>query len=58
MSSLTEGQKVMYENQVRTIYGIYENNQISLCLVDEDGYEYEDVEEDFCVDVKNVSPIK
>ena len=58
MENLIEGQKVMYENQVRTIYGIYENNQVSLCLVDEEGYEYEDVEEDFCVDVKNVLPIK
>jgi hypothetical protein len=58
MENLIEGQKVMYKDEVRTIYGIYENNKVSLCLVDEDGYEYDDVEEDYCVDVKNLSPIK
>lgn len=40
------GQKVIYNNEVRTIYGIYPNDMASLCLIDNEGYEYEDTEED------------
>lgn len=52
--SIVEGQKVKYKNEVRTIYGIYVDNQVSLCLIDSDGYEYDDVEEDYCVNVDDI----
>lgn len=47
------GDKVYYENQVRTIYGIYPNDMVSLCLFD-----YDDTECDYLVPVKDLTIIK
>jgi hypothetical protein len=44
---LKAGDKVIYRNETRTIYSVYSKNSVSLCFIDEDGYEYEDVEEDY-----------
>lgn len=44
---MVSGDKVIYQGEVRTIYQVYSETMISLCLIDEDGYEYEDVEEDY-----------
>lgn len=46
MEKFKPGEKVMCDGRVRTIYGIYPKNHVSLCLIDEDGYEYTDTEED------------
>lgn len=46
--------KVIYNNQLRTIYDVYPDNMASLCLIDEEDIEYEDVEEDFLVPVKDL----
>lgn len=46
--------KVIYDNQLRTIYDVYPDNMASLCLIDENGEEYDDVEEDFLVPVKDL----
>lgn len=45
MQKFKKGEKVICDGQVRTIYGIYSKNHVSLCLIDEDGYEYTDTEE-------------
>lgn len=44
---MVSGDKVIYQGEVRTIYQVYSETMVSLCLIDEDGYEYEDVEEDY-----------
>ena len=46
--------KVIYNDQLRTIYDVYPNNMASLCLIDENGEEYTDTEEDFLVPVKDL----
>lgn len=46
MKKFNPGEKVMCDGRVRTIYGIYPKNHVSLCLIDEEGYEYRDTEED------------
>jgi len=46
--------KVIYNDQLRTIYDVYPDNMASLCLIDEEDFEYEDVEEDFLVPVKDL----
>ena len=53
---LKSGDKVLHEGIVRTIYGVYSNTHVSLCLIDEDGYEYEDVEEDFQIPIDELTP--
>jgi hypothetical protein len=54
---LESGQKVLLNDDVRTIYDTYPNNKVSLCLIDEDGYEYEDVEEDFLTNIEDIKTI-
>lgn len=46
--------KVIYNNQLRTIYDVYPNERVSLCLIDEEGEEYTDTEEDYLVPVKEL----
>ena len=57
MKTLKSGQKVLLNNEVRTIYDTYPNQKVSLCLIDADGYEYEDVEEDFLTSVEDIKTI-
>ena len=52
------GQKVIYNNETRTIYDIYPNDMASLCLIDEDDFEYKDVEEDYLIPIKELKPKK
>ena len=51
---IKEGDKVIYKGEERTIYSIYPNNMVSLCLQDEDGEEYEDVEEDYLISMDKI----
>ena len=51
---MKQGQKVIYKNEMRIIYDVYPNNMISLCLMDEEGEHYDDVEEDFQIPYSNV----
>jgi hypothetical protein len=44
---MKSGDKVIYKGDVRTIYITYSDTMVSLCLIDKNGYEYEDVEEDY-----------
>jgi hypothetical protein len=55
---IKEGDKVIYEGEERTVYSLYPKGMASLCLIDEDGYEYEDVEEDYQVSIKDLTPVK
>ena len=52
-----QGEKVVYKNDTRTIYDIYPNNKVSLCLIDGEDYEYLDVEEDFLILVNELKKI-
>jgi hypothetical protein len=54
---IEQGQKVLVNNDVRTIYDVYTDNKVSLCLIDSDGYEYEDVEEDFLINVSDIKTL-
>lgn len=54
---MKSGDKVMYQEEVRTIYGVYDNHNVSLCLIDEEGYEYDDVEEDYQVPISELTKI-
>lgn len=56
-TQIKQGQKVLVDNTIRTIYDIYNDNKVSLCLIDADGYEYEDVEEDFLTNIDNIKTI-
>jgi len=57
--SIKEGDKVIYEGEKRTVYALYPEGMASLCLIDdEDDYEYEDVEEDYQVSIKDLTPVK
>jgi len=47
---LKPGSRVYYKGERRTVYDVYPNNQISLCLVG-----YPDSEGDWLVDIKEVS---
>lgn len=51
------GDKVMYQGEVRTIYDIYDNDNVSLCLIDDEGYEYDDVEEDYQTPISELTKI-
>jgi hypothetical protein len=44
---MVSGDKVLHNGEVRTIHTVYSEKMVSLCLVDVDGYEYDDVEEDY-----------
>lgn len=55
---MTSGDKVIHEGEVRTIYTTYSDTMVSLCLVDEDGYEYDDVEEDYQTPINKLTKIK
>jgi tryptophanyl-tRNA synthetase len=55
---IKEGNKVIYKGEERTVYSLYPKGMASLCLIDEDGYEYEDVEEDYQVSIKDLTPVK
>ena len=54
-SKVKQGQEIIYNNEIRIIYDIYDSNMISLCLVDEDGFQYTDSETDELI---NISEIK
>lgn len=54
---MKQGQKVIYDNQVRTIYDIYPDNMASLCLIDQDEDEYLDVEEDELVSINELKKL-
>lgn len=56
-TKLKAGQKVIYKGEKRTIYSVYPKDQVSLCLVDEEGYEYLDCEEDYLTNVGEVAPV-
>ena len=47
---------VLYENEISRIYSVYDNG-VSVCCVDETGYEYSDVEGDFIIPFDEVKPI-
>ena len=51
------GDKVLHDNEVRTIYAIYDDENVSLCLIDEDDYEYDDVEEDYLTPISQLQKI-
>ena len=55
---IKEGDKVIYKGEERTVYSLYPKGMASLCLIDEDGYEYKDVEEDYQVSIKDLTPVK
>lgn len=50
------GAKVIHEGIVRTIYKVYSDTHVSLCLMDKDGYEYDDVEEDYQTPISELTP--
>ena len=52
------GQKVIYQNEVRTIYAVYDDENVSLCLQDDEGEEYDDVEEDYTIPIKDIKASK
>ena len=54
---MKQGQRIIYDNQVRTIYDIYPNDMASLCLIDEDDFEYKDVEEDYLIPIKELKQL-
>ena len=54
---MQQGQRVIYNNEVRTIYDIYPNCMASLCLIDEDEFEYTDIETDELVNINELKPL-
>ena len=58
MKNLKSGDKVLHEGIVRTISEVYDKDNVSLCLIDEEGYEYEDVEEDYQTPVSELRPVE
>jgi hypothetical protein len=55
---MTSGDKVIYKGDVRTIYITYSDTMVSLCLIDKNGYEYEDVEEDYQTPINELTKIE
>lgn len=53
-TQFTDGQKVIHNGEVRTIYSVYDNENVSLCLIDEEGYEYTDIEEDYLTPMNEI----
>lgn len=58
MENLKSGDKVLHEGIVRTISDVYDEDNVSLCLMDEEGNEYEDVEEDYQTPVSELRPVE
>jgi len=58
MENLKSGDKVLHEGIVRTISEVYDEHNVSLCLIDTEGNEYEDVEEDYQTPVTELRPIE
>lgn len=58
MENLKSGDKVLHEGIVRTISDVYDEDNVSLCLIDEQGNEYEDVEEDYQTPVSELRPVE
>jgi len=56
-NTFIDGEMVLYKGEMRTIYSVYDNENVSLCLLGEDGEEYEDVEEDYQTPIKELSKI-
>ena len=54
---MVSGDKVLHEGKVRTIYTTYTDTLVSLCLVDKDGHEYDDVEEDYTTHINELTKI-
>lgn len=54
---MVPGDKVLHEGVVRTIYDRYSDTMVSLCLIDKDGHEYEDVEEDYQTPINDLTKI-
>jgi hypothetical protein len=54
---MNTGDKVLYEGEVRTIYSVYDDENVSLCLIDEEGYEYDDVEEDYQIPISKLKQL-
>jgi hypothetical protein len=54
---MVSGDKVLHEGKVRTIYTTYTDTLVSLCLVDKDGHEYDDVEEDYQTPINELTKI-
>jgi hypothetical protein len=54
---MKQGQRIIYDNQVRTIYDIYPNNMASLCLIDNDEFEYLDIETDELVPINDLKQL-
>lgn len=54
---MKSGDKVLHEGVERTIYSVYSETMVSLCLVDKDGYEYDDVEEDYQTPINELTKI-
>jgi hypothetical protein len=58
MENLKSGDKVLHEGIVRTISDVYSEEYVSLCLIDTEGNEYEDVEEDYQTPVTELRPVE
>jgi|APGre2960657423_1045063.scaffolds.fasta_scaffold75643_2 hypothetical protein len=58
MENLKSGDKVLHEGIVRTISEVYNKDNVSLCLIDTEGNEYEDVEEDYQTPVTELRPVE
>lgn len=54
---MVQGDKVLYDGVVRTIYDVYSDTMVSLCLMDKDGFEYGDVEEDYQTPISELTNI-
>lgn len=54
---MKQGQKVIYNDEIRVIYDIYPNNMASLCLMDEDGSHYTDTEADELTSISELKPV-
>jgi hypothetical protein len=54
---MESGDKVLHEGVVRTIYSVYSDTMVSLCLMDSDGFEYDDVEEDYQTPISELKKI-
>jgi hypothetical protein len=46
------GEEVLHDNIVRTIYAVYDDENVSLCLLD-----YDDVEEDYQTPITEIKKL-
>lgn len=51
-NTFKSGEEVLYKGEVRTIYSVYDDNNVSLCLED-----YDDVEEDYLIPISELSKL-